>query len=218
MNEFEFFPKRHRQSTDEAVIARSCDEQAAGSMRARNAGNRALPGITYDIGVESLAACWQGQLGVPTVSAAFPILLIDPDRGETTRRYVMKISDGAIIPGIRSAMMVEPPRQKRSVINRLLPRGRAAAITPGGTPAREGAPLVLSLHSFTPSWRCATPGMRACSGTTDHRADALCLQSSAGMTFVDQRRSRPYDSALKGRHALPPRYRASPHCLKCART
>ena len=68
-------------------------------------GNLGLPQtafhrhIAFDIGIEGLTRSLATRLGVPAVLGRFSRLLIDPNRGEDDPTLIMKISDGAIIPG-----------------------------------------------------------------------------------------------------------------------
>lgn len=55
--------------------------------------------IAFDIGIEGLTRSLAARLGVPAVLGRFSRLLIDPNRGEDDPTLIMKISDGAIIPG-----------------------------------------------------------------------------------------------------------------------
>ena len=55
--------------------------------------------IAYDIGIEPLTRAIAARLNVPAVMSRFSRLLIDPNRGEDDPTLIMKISDGAIIPG-----------------------------------------------------------------------------------------------------------------------
>ncbi len=55
--------------------------------------------IAYDIGVEPLTRRLAARLGVPAVLSRFSRLLIDPNRGEDDPTLIMRLSDGAIIPG-----------------------------------------------------------------------------------------------------------------------
>ena len=55
--------------------------------------------IAYDIGIERLVRNLSTRLRVPAVLGGFSRLLIDPNRGEDDPTLIMKISDGAIVPG-----------------------------------------------------------------------------------------------------------------------
>lgn len=106
--------------------------------------------IAYDIGVERVARRLCDGLRVPGVLSGFSRLLIDPNRGEDDPTLVMRLSDGAIVPG--NAEIDEAERKRRlerfyrpyhAAIGRLLDRATAA-----GRP-----PAVFSIHSFTPLWK-----------------------------------------------------------------
>ena len=55
--------------------------------------------IAYDIGIEGLALRLHEALGLPVVHSCFSRLLIDPNRGEDDPTLIMKLSDGAVVPG-----------------------------------------------------------------------------------------------------------------------
>ena len=106
--------------------------------------------IAYDIGVEPVVRGLCEHLSVPAVLAGFSRLLIDPNRGLDDPTLIMQVSDGAIVPGNRGLDAAE--RQRRiglyyrpyhAAVSRLLDEAQAS-----GRP-----PAVLSIHSFTPSWR-----------------------------------------------------------------
>ncbi|HET6223405.1 MAG TPA: N-formylglutamate amidohydrolase, partial [Dongiaceae bacterium] len=106
--------------------------------------------IGYDIGAAAIVQTLAAALGVPAVMTRYSRLLIDPNRGRDDPTLVMRLSDGAVIPGNRKLDAAE--REKRlqlyyepyhraidAVIDRFLEAGVA--------------PLLLSVHSFTESWK-----------------------------------------------------------------
>ena len=106
--------------------------------------------IAYDIGARAITERLSARLGVPAVLTRFSRLLIDPNRGADDPTLIMRLSDGAIIAGNNRLDAAE--RNKRvqryhapyhAAIGRVLDR----CITSGVVPA------ILSLHSFTESWR-----------------------------------------------------------------
>ena len=106
--------------------------------------------IAYDIGVEPVVRGLCARLGVPAVLAGFSRLLIDPNRGLDDPTLIMRISDGTIVPGNggldpaeRQHRIAHYHRPYHDAIDRLLDDAVA-----GGRP-----PAILSVHSFTPSWR-----------------------------------------------------------------
>ena len=106
--------------------------------------------IAYDIGTAGLARALATRLNATTLLAGFSRLLIDPNRGEDDPTLVMKISDGAIIPGNRGLDDTELER-RLDTCYRPYHAAIAAQIT------RAIRPAVLSLHSFTPQLQGRPP-------------------------------------------------------------
>lgn len=106
--------------------------------------------IAYDIGAEGVARQLAAALGAPAVLTHYSRLLIDCNRGLDDPTLIMRLSDGAVVPG-NSALDLEE-REKRvrlyyepyhTEIDRLIGAALGAGI----------APILLSIHSFTESWR-----------------------------------------------------------------
>ncbi|MBV9550024.1 MAG: N-formylglutamate amidohydrolase [Alphaproteobacteria bacterium] len=103
--------------------------------------------IAYDIGAADVTRALAARFGAAAVLGRWSRLLIDLNRGEDDPTLVMKLSDGSIIPGNREVGPQEVARRIRdfhapyhSAITAELDRiGPKAAI--------------ISIHSFTPSWR-----------------------------------------------------------------
>lgn len=169
--------------------------------------------IAYDIGVEALTRQLAARLGVPAVMSCFSRLLIDPNRGEDDPTLIMKISDGAIIPG-------NHPMSKAEWAHRIetyhRPYHRAVAQTIDAVAKASGAaPLVLSLHSYTPAWKgVPRPWHAAVLWDTDHRAvtPLIDLLRAPGDILVGD--NEPYDGALRNdtmyHHCMRP---GIPHAL-----
>ncbi|MHA1157820.1 MAG: N-formylglutamate amidohydrolase [Alphaproteobacteria bacterium] len=106
--------------------------------------------IAYDPGAEALSSSIARRLGVPAVFSTFSRLLIDPNRGEDDPTLIMRISDGAIVPGNRHVDAEE--RQAR--IDRFhAPYHDAVAAAIDAGLASGVVPAVISIHSYTPVWR-----------------------------------------------------------------
>ena len=106
--------------------------------------------IAYDIGVEHVTRKLAELTGAPAAMAGFSRLLIDPNRGRDDPTLVMRISDGAVVPGNARADRAEIDYR----LNRFyLPYDRAIeqAIEAGMAAGRP--PALFSIHSFTPIWR-----------------------------------------------------------------
>lgn len=171
------------------------------------------PHIAFDIGIEGLTRKLSKILGVPAVLGCFSRLLIDPNRGEDDPTLVMKISDGAIIPGNHPITPEEWQnrldtyhRPYHHAVDRVIDK---VAKTSGRTP------LVLSLHSFTPFWKdYARPWHAGVLWDTDDRAVRPLIDQLAAAGDIIVGDNEPYDGALKGdtmyRHCM---MKGIPHAL-----
>jgi predicted N-formylglutamate amidohydrolase len=153
--------------------------------------------IAYDIGVESLTRQLAARLNVPAVMSCFSRLLIDPNRGEDDPTLIMKISDGAIIPGNHpitpeewNARLDRFHRPYHAAISQMLAEVGAAS---GRTP------LVISLHSYTPAWKgVARPWHAAVLWDSDPRAVEPLITELEASGDIIVGNNEPYDGALRG--------------------
>jgi len=106
--------------------------------------------IAYDIGAAAVTRAIAAALDVPALLTRFSRLLIDPNRGADDPTMIMRLSDGAVIPGNRHLDAAE--REKRTsryyrpyhnAIEDVIER-----CTGSGAP-----PSIISIHSFTESWK-----------------------------------------------------------------
>jgi predicted N-formylglutamate amidohydrolase len=106
--------------------------------------------IAYDPGAAGITRHMARLLGAPAILTRYSRLLIDPNRGEDDPTLIMRISDGAIVPG--NAKLTRAEREKRigqfyrpyhaaidEVIDAMIHTGRP--------------PVIFSIHSFTENWR-----------------------------------------------------------------
>ncbi|MGR3616219.1 MAG: N-formylglutamate amidohydrolase [Paracoccaceae bacterium] len=109
--------------------------------------------IAYDPGAWEVAKHLGHLLDAPVIGSNFSRLVIDPNRGEDDPTLLMKLSDGSIIPGNRTADTAERERRLDHCYrpyDREL--ARLAAI------GEEDAPtIILSIHSFTRQFRGRPP-------------------------------------------------------------
>lgn len=103
--------------------------------------------IAYDIGAAEVTEIMSRLLDCPAVLAGFSRLLIDPNRGEDDPTLVMKLSDGAIIPGNRHLDTKEIEGRKTHYY---LPYHQAIAGRIKAVRAQGVTPALISIHSFTP--------------------------------------------------------------------
>ncbi len=106
--------------------------------------------IAYDIGCEPLAECLSERLGVTAILTSFTRLLVDPNRGEDDPTLVMRLSDGAIIPGNEA---VDADERERRLERYYRPYHNAVERIIDDRLQSGCAPVLLSLHSFTPEWK-----------------------------------------------------------------
>lgn len=106
--------------------------------------------IAYDPGAAAVSERLAAALGAPLVMSCFSRLLIDANRGEDDPTLIMRLSDGAIIPGNHHVDAAE--RAKRIALYHA-PYHRAVAATIDRSLATGVVPALMSVHSFTPVWR-----------------------------------------------------------------
>jgi len=159
--------------------------------------------IGYDIGARAVTLGLAERLGAPAVLSTFSRLLIDPNRGEDDPTLVMRLSDGAVVPG--NARIDRDEKQERIArfhkpyhdeIDRVLDRMLAA-----GPP-----PVIVSIHSFTPIWRgVPRPWHATVLWDCDPRAVGPMMDGLRRQTDLVVADNEPYDGALKNdtmyRHA-----------------
>ncbi len=106
--------------------------------------------IAYDIGARAITERLSARLGVPAVLSRYSRLLIDPNRGVDDPTLIMRLSDGSVIPGNKNLDDAECERRIRlyhAPYHAAIERVIEACVAAGKAPA------VLSLHSFTESWK-----------------------------------------------------------------
>ncbi|MDR3496285.1 MAG: N-formylglutamate amidohydrolase [Ancalomicrobiaceae bacterium] len=159
--------------------------------------------IAYDIGVGPLTEALAARLGCPAVLAGFSRLLIDPNRGDDDPTLIMRISDGAVVPGNAGV----GPQERACRLKRFWqPYSNAieAAIDAGFVDRQP--PILVSLHSFTPVWRgWPRPWHCGILWDNDPRLPQALLARLAADPALVVGDNEPYGGALSGdtmfRHA-----------------
>jgi predicted N-formylglutamate amidohydrolase len=155
--------------------------------------------IAYDIGAAWLTRRLAHLLGAPAVLSTFSRLLIDPNRGADDPTLVMRLSDGAIVPGNARIGAEEIERRRRLY---WAPYRNAVAETVDAMRATGIAPAIVSIHSFTPIWRTAVrPWKVGVLWDTDPRLAVPLLQALAAEVDLAPEAvgdNEPYDGALEG--------------------
>jgi predicted N-formylglutamate amidohydrolase len=152
--------------------------------------------IAYDIGVEWLTRAMAARLGAPAVLSRFSRLLIDPNRGDDDPTLVMRLSDGAIVPG--NARIGETEIRKR--MERFSLPYHAAVAWVIDTMIGAGAiPAVISIHSFTPRMKgIDRPWHVGVLWDGDPRLPAPLIEVLRADTAIITGDNEPYDGALQG--------------------
>jgi predicted N-formylglutamate amidohydrolase len=161
--------------------------------------------IAYDIGVEELTRAMAERLGAPAVLSRFSRLLIDPNRGDDDPTLVMRLSDGAIIPGnARIDRQGVAERMRRFS----LPYHHAVRSVIDAMTASGVIPAVVSIHSFTPCMKGRQrPWHVGILWDSDPRLPSALLDVLRRDLSLIVGDNEPYDGALKGdsmaRHCIP---------------
>lgn len=106
--------------------------------------------IAYDIGAGPVAQRIASVLGAPAVMTRYSRLLIDPNRGVDDPTLVMRLSDGAVIPGNAH---IDAGEVARRVARYYVPYHAAIDAAIDEAIASGRPPALVSIHSFTHAWR-----------------------------------------------------------------
>ena len=148
--------------------------------------------IAYDIGAAAVTRALASAWGAPALLGRWSRLLIDLNRGADDPTLVMKLSDGSIIPGNRDADAAEVAR-RIAAYHAPYHAAIAAELDHIGSQA-----VILSMHSFTPSWK-KTPRIWEVGVLYDRDArlavPLMARLEQAGFNVGD---NEPYTGALDG--------------------
>ncbi|WP_150493293.1 N-formylglutamate amidohydrolase [Roseibium aquae] len=159
--------------------------------------------IGYDIGARALTIALARRLGAPAVLSTYSRLLIDPNRGEDDPTLIMRLSDGAVVPGnaridkTERALRIDRfHRPYHDEIDRVLDQ----------LLADRPPPVIVSIHSFTPVWRgVPRPWHATVLWDRDPRAVDPMMEGLRAQRDLVVDDNEPYDGALKNdtmyRHA-----------------
>ncbi|WP_036256728.1 N-formylglutamate amidohydrolase [Methylocapsa acidiphila] len=151
--------------------------------------------IAYDIGAAWITRRLAEFFEAPAILSRFSRLLIDPNRGADDPTLVMRISDGNLIPGNARIGQTEIERRRDLYWS---PYRAAIGARIEAMLALGPAPVVLSIHTFTPFWRTkARPWEVGILWDSDPRLAPPLIAALAedGLVVGD---NEPYDGALEG--------------------
>lgn len=159
--------------------------------------------IAYDIGAAAVTRSLARRLGAPAVLTRFSRLVIDPNRGRDDPTLVMRLSDGAVVPGNAHVDEAE-------IANRIArfydPYDAAISVHIQRALAAGHPPVIVTVHSFTPIWRgWPRPWHVGILWDADDRFAKPLLEGLSAEDGLVVGDNEPYDGALAGdtidRHA-----------------
>lgn len=152
--------------------------------------------IAYDIGAKSVVERLSAVLDVPAVLSRFSRLLIDPNRGMDDPTLIMRLSDGAIVPGNRTLSAEE--REKR-ITRWFRPYHAAIDRVIDEAHAHHPHPVLLSVHSFTEVWRGSIrPWQVGILWDADDRVAGPLIDALVGEGDLLVGDNEPYSGNLRG--------------------
>lgn len=152
--------------------------------------------IAYDIGARDLTLGLARRLGAGAVLSRFSRLLIDPNRGLDDPTLIMRISDGAAVPGNRA---VDAAERQRRIARFYAPYHQAIAGAIEGVQGQGMVPLIVSIHSFTPVWRgWPRPWHVGILWDQDEKIAQAMIRGFAAQGDLVVGDNEPYHGALEG--------------------
>ena len=152
--------------------------------------------IAYDIGAAGVTRTLAKAFGAPAVLTRYSRLLIDPNRGLDDPTLIMRLSDGAVVPGNRDLDAAERSRRISlfyEPYHQAIERVIEACLASGVPPA------IISIHSFTEAWKGAPRPWHVSLlyGHDDRLARPMitALGADPGLIVGD---NEPYHGALEG--------------------
>jgi len=106
--------------------------------------------IAYDIGADAVVTRLAALVEAPAVLSRFSRLLIDPNRGDDDPTLIMRLSDGAVVPGNRH---LDTDERERRTDRFWRPYHAAITDVIDRCEAADTPPAIVSVHSFTESWK-----------------------------------------------------------------
>jgi predicted N-formylglutamate amidohydrolase len=152
--------------------------------------------IAYDIGCAALTRRLAALSGAPALLTRFTRLLIDANRGEDDPTLVMRLSDGAVVPGNAGVDVAEKDRRIRRFHR---PYHDAVDAELDAMTATGVVPAIVSIHSFTPAWKGrARPWHVGILWDADPRVSRALIDALAAGGDLVVGDNEPYDGALRG--------------------
>lgn len=159
--------------------------------------------IAYDIGASGIVRAMSARLGAPAVLSRYSRLLIDLNRGADDPTLIMRLSDGAIVPGNHHIDQTEWDKRIRLYYE---PYHAAVDSVIARTQRQGVTPVIVSVHSFTEAWKgMARPWHAGILWDRDDRISARLIETLRADPSTVVGDNEPYSGQLEGdclnRHA-----------------
>ena len=161
--------------------------------------------IAYDIGAAAITERLAAILDAPAVLSRVSRLLIDPNRGEDDPTLIMRLSDGAVIPGNHNLSATE---RTQRIERYYRPYHQAVSRVISTCRSTNRPPVIFSVHSMTHAWKGVhRPWQVSILSGPDRRLAEVLLsgfRTDARLLVGD---NVPYQGSLEGdtlyQHAMP---------------
>lgn len=164
-------------------------------------GSLGLPGselerhIGYDIGARAVGLGLARHFGAPALMTTFSRLLIDPNRGDDDPTLVMRLSDGAVVPGNAT---IDAAEREHRITRFWRPYHDAIRAEIDAMMASGRVPILFSMHSYTPIWRgMPRPWHCAVLWDNDARLPRHLIDGLRRDPAIVCGDNEPYDGALR---------------------
>ena len=152
--------------------------------------------IGYDIGAAGVVAEVSRRLGAPAILSGFSRLLIDANRGDDDPTLIMRLSDGAVVPGNAAHDAAE---RRRRIERYHAPYHRAIDAAIDDAIAAGHPPALFSVHTFTDNWRgTRRPWHATVLWDNDPRMPVPMLEALRAERDLVIGENVPYSGELKG--------------------
>jgi predicted N-formylglutamate amidohydrolase len=152
--------------------------------------------IAYDIGARDLTIGLARRFGAAALLTCYSRLLIDPNRGLEDPTLIMKLSDGAVVPGNAE---IDAAERELRIARYWRPYHHAITATLNHLVASGVSPVIVSIHSFTPAWKgVPRPWHVGLLWDQDDRLVKPMLAGLRAMPGLAVGDNEPYHGALEG--------------------
>lgn len=150
--------------------------------------------IAYDPGAASVTFGLAEILAAPAMMSHFSRLVIDANRGEGDPTLIMRLSDGAVVPG---NIHVDDAERRRRIERYHAPYHAEVTTVIDESVAAGTVPALVSIHSFAPVWRGRPrPWHVGVLWDRDPRLARPLIEALAGDSTLIVGDNEPYSGAL----------------------